>query len=179
MEPQKLTSNAEHGPGSWDNGLCTSTGLSIDEGEVSSPTGLGLSHGRSCQKYLGFTFSQLRELEHQALIYQYMVAGHPVPSHLIFPIWKSVASNLKDRRVHQYYSTLLGSSTLNCDPRRDMDPEPGRCRRTDGKKWRCSKDVVPDQRYCEKHVHRGRQPSRKHVERNLSIAPSSSSNSSN
>ncbi|KAG0498739.1 hypothetical protein HPP92_003430 [Vanilla planifolia] len=25
-----------------------------------------------------------------------------------------------------------------------MDPEPGRCRRTDGKKWRCSKDAYPD-----------------------------------
>ena len=37
-----------------------------------------------------------------------------------------------------------------------MDPELGRCRRTDGKKWRCSKDVVPDQKYCERHMHRGR-----------------------
>lgn len=45
-----------------------------------------------------------------------------------------------------------------------MDPEPGRCRRTDGKKWRCSKDVVPDQKYCERHMHRGRQRSRKPVE---------------
>uniref|UniRef100_A0A5B7B715 Growth-regulating factor n=1 Tax=Davidia involucrata TaxID=16924 RepID=A0A5B7B715_DAVIN len=45
-----------------------------------------------------------------------------------------------------------------------MDPEPGRCRRTDGKKWRCSWNVVPDQKYCERHMHRGRQRSRKHVE---------------
>jgi len=45
-----------------------------------------------------------------------------------------------------------------------MDPEPGRCRRTDGKKWRCSKNVVPDQKYCERHMHRGRQRSRKPVE---------------
>ena len=37
-----------------------------------------------------------------------------------------------------------------------LDPEPGRCRRTDGKKWRCSRDVVPDQKYCERHLHRGR-----------------------
>ena len=44
------------------------------------------------------------------------------------------------------------------------DPEPGRCRRTDGKKWRCSKNVVPDQKYCERHMHRGRQRSRKPVE---------------
>ncbi|KAK3012980.1 hypothetical protein RJ639_010435 [Escallonia herrerae] len=165
MEPQKFTSNEEHGPGSCENGLSTSAGLSSNGGEVSSSSGLGLSHGRGYQKYLGFTFLQLRELEHQALIYKYMVAGHPVPSHLIIPIWKSVASNIKDGRVHQYYSTLLGSSALNCDSPINMDPEPGRCRRTDGKKWRCSKDVVQDQKYCEKHVHRGRQRSTKHVHR--------------
>jgi len=48
---------------------------------------------------------------------------------------------------------------------RNTDLEPGRCRRTDGKKWRCGRDVVPDQKYCEKHVHRGRQwPRRNAVE---------------
>ncbi|GAA0171045.1 hypothetical protein LIER_25174 [Lithospermum erythrorhizon] len=45
-----------------------------------------------------------------------------------------------------------------------MDSEPGRCRRTDGKKWRCYKSVVKDQKYCERHMHRGRQRSRKLVE---------------
>lgn len=45
-----------------------------------------------------------------------------------------------------------------------MEPEPGRCRRTDGKKWRCRKNVVPNQKYCERHMHRGRQRSRKPVE---------------
>lgn len=45
-----------------------------------------------------------------------------------------------------------------------MDPEPGRCRRTDGKKWRCSRDAVPDQKYCERHINRGRHRSRKLVE---------------
>lgn len=44
------------------------------------------------------------------------------------------------------------------------DPEPGRCRRTDGKKWRCSRDAVADQKYCERHINRGRHRSRKHVE---------------
>lgn len=44
------------------------------------------------------------------------------------------------------------------------DPEPGRCRRTDGKKWRCSRDAVADQKYCERHLNRGRHRSRKHVE---------------
>ena len=45
-----------------------------------------------------------------------------------------------------------------------VDPEPGRCRRTDGKKWRCSKDAYPESKYCERHMHRGRNRSRKPVE---------------
>lgn len=45
-----------------------------------------------------------------------------------------------------------------------MDPEPGRCKRTDGKKWRCSRDVVTGHKYCERHIHRGRNRSRKPVE---------------
>lgn len=30
-----------------------------------------------------------------------------------------------------------------------------RCRRTDGKKWRCGKDALPKQKYCMQHMHRG------------------------
>jgi flagellar hook-length control protein FliK len=48
--------------------------------------------------------------------------------------------------------------------RKAEDPEPGRCRRTDGKKWRCSKEAYPDSKYCEKHMHRGKNRSRKPVE---------------
>lgn len=44
------------------------------------------------------------------------------------------------------------------------DPEPGRCRRTDGKKWRCSRDAIADHKYCERHMNRGRHRSRKPVE---------------
>lgn len=44
------------------------------------------------------------------------------------------------------------------------DPEPGRCRRTDGKKWRCSKAAHPDSKYCERHMLRGKSRSRKPVE---------------
>ncbi|MCH84752.1 growth-regulating factor 9-like, partial [Trifolium medium] len=45
-----------------------------------------------------------------------------------------------------------------------VDTEPHRCRRTDGKKWRCGKNTVPNQKYCERHMHRGRNRSRKLVE---------------
>lgn len=48
-----------------------------------------------------------------------------------------------------------------------------RCRRTDGKKWRCSKNVVPNQKYCEQHMHRGCRRSRKPVERSQITLPDS------
>ncbi|KAL5127114.1 Growth-regulating factor 1 [Glycine soja] len=60
------------------------------------------------------------------------------------------------------------------------------CRRTDGKKWRCSRDAVVDQKYCERHMNRGRHRSRKPVEGQLGHAlttttttntPNASSNS--
>ncbi|XP_068481815.1 growth-regulating factor 7 isoform X5 [Phaseolus vulgaris] len=59
------------------------------------------------------------------------------------------------------------------------DPEPGRCRRTDGKKWRCSRDVAPNHKYCERHMHRGRPRSRKPVEVNTkTTTPTSINNNS-
>jgi hypothetical protein len=57
-----------------------------------------------------------------------------------------------------------------------MDLESVRCRRTDGKRWRCSKNAVDDQKYCERHMNRGYQRSRKHVEeaaRNILEPPKS------
>ncbi|KAJ4720940.1 Growth-regulating factor [Melia azedarach] len=104
-----------------------------------------------------FTVSQWQELEHQALIFKYMVAGLPVPPDLVLPIQKSFES-ISHRFFHHPnmgYCSFYGKK---------VDPEPGRCRRTDGKKWRCSKDAYPDSKYCERHMHRGRNRSRKPVE---------------
>ncbi|KAI3823658.1 hypothetical protein L1987_05098 [Smallanthus sonchifolius] len=104
---------------------------------------------------LGFTFMQMEELKLQALIYKYMEAGLPVPSHLILPIWNSVLASFTgsgcDRSLYDNYKNT-------------MEAEPGRCKRTDGKKWRCSKQVVTGYKYCERHLHRGRSRSRKDVE---------------
>jgi WRC len=50
----------------------------------------------------------------------------------------------------------MGLATLCLDFGKSPEPEPGRCRRTDGKKWRCWRNVIPDQKYCERHLHRGR-----------------------
>ncbi|KAJ8631918.1 hypothetical protein MRB53_025254 [Persea americana] len=104
-----------------------------------------------------FTASQWQELEHQALIFKYMMAGIPVPPDLLIPIRKSFES-MSARFYH--HPTMGYCSFYGKKP----DPEPGRCRRTDGKKWRCSKDAYPDSKYCERHMHRGRNRSRKPVE---------------
>ncbi|CAJ1934110.1 unnamed protein product [Sphenostylis stenocarpa] len=116
---------------------------------------MGLSNG-----YYGrspFTVSQWQELEHQALIFKYMLAGIPVPPNLVLPIQKSF-----DSFPHAFFHhpTLSYCSFYG----KKVDPEPGRCRRTDGKKWRCSKEAYPDSKYCERHMHRGRNRSRKPVE---------------
>ena len=54
---------------------------------------------------------------------------------------------------------------------RKQDPEPGRCRRTDGKKWRCSREAHPDSKYCEKHMHRGRNRAKKSIDQSQTTAP--------
>ncbi|RAL46656.1 hypothetical protein DM860_004935 [Cuscuta australis] len=110
-----------------------------------------------------FTPPQWMELEHQALIYKHLVANVPIPSNLLIPIAKALnpysfsglTSASSNYASNWGWSVGLGSSN---------DPEPGRCRRTDGKKWRCSRDAVADQKYCERHINRGRHRSRKPVE---------------
>ncbi|KAJ0240835.1 Growth-regulating factor 2 [Hirschfeldia incana] len=106
-----------------------------------------------------FTLTQWAELEQQALIYKYITANVPVPSSLLISLQKS---------FYPYGSlppTSFGWGSFHLGfAGGNMDPEPGRCRRTDGKKWRCSRDAVPDQKYCERHINRGRHRSRKLVE---------------
>ncbi|XP_022997005.1 growth-regulating factor 1-like [Cucurbita maxima] len=112
-----------------------------------------------------FTPSQWMELEHQALIYKYITANVPVPSNLLIPIRKALEST----GFSAYSAGFLrpgavGWGSFNMGFSNNSDPEPGRCRRTDGKKWRCSRDAVADQKYCERHMNRGRHRSRKPVE---------------
>ncbi|MBA0773403.1 hypothetical protein Gotri_008681, partial [Gossypium trilobum] len=172
MEPQytplKIARFADFGIG-----LTNMESNMLSGGEGSPPIGLGLELGRGSDhrptgftKSCGFTVFQLQELQLQSLIYKYMEAGFPVPNHLLLPIWKSVAGSLGGLHANPYqlYSNYLGCGPLHLEYKNGVDPEPGRCRRTDGKKWRCSKEAVPDHKYCERHMHRGRQRSRKLVE---------------
>ncbi|CAA6653478.1 unnamed protein product [Spirodela intermedia] len=132
-----------------------------------------------------FTPSQWLELEHQALIYKYLDANMPVPANLLVPIRKSSLNSSASPPTPPPPPPLSDQTCSSIPPLSDppsgwiltvgwgafhagftgtADPEPGRCRRTDGKKWRCSRDAVVDQKYCERHMNRGRHRSRKPVE---------------
>ncbi|XP_012077032.1 growth-regulating factor 1 isoform X2 [Jatropha curcas] len=111
-----------------------------------------------------FTASQWQELEHQALIFKYMVSGIPIPSDLLFTIKRSCLDSPLSSKLFPRQPSHIGWSCFQMGLGRKIDPEPGRCRRTDGKKWRCSKEAYPDSKYCERHMHRGKNRSRKPVE---------------
>ncbi|XP_072971333.1 growth-regulating factor 7-like isoform X2 [Typha angustifolia] len=133
----------------------------------------GLSSGSSTVSMNGllsrvrgpFTPSQWMELEHQALIYKYITANVQIPASLLIPIRRSLnPSGFNPFSAGCFGSSTLGWGSFHLGYSGNGDPEPGRCRRTDGKKWRCSRDAVGDQKYCERHMNRGRHRSRKHVE---------------
>ncbi|KAK7390095.1 hypothetical protein VNO78_25394 [Psophocarpus tetragonolobus] len=107
------------------------------------------------------TEAQMRELQHQVFIFNHLAHKLLPPSHLL-----------------QFPSNMSEYSFLSFDRGKMLDPEPHRCRRTDGKKWRCGKNVVPSQKYCERHMHRGRNRSRKPVEMSQLNSPLATKTSS-
>lgn len=81
-----------------------------------------------------------------------------------------------EHKANKFYDLLLLTILLYCTvgwgqlqlaglPLSSGDLEPGRCRRTDGKKWRCAKNAMPEHKYCERHMVRSRHRSRKPVEK--------------
>lgn len=140
------------------------SGLPLSMGRAETMNSAGM-HAILAGTRSPFTPSQWQELEQQALIFKYMMAGVPVPPDLLIPL---------RRNINIFSSLPVAGSTLRSNlgwssfhlgyAANNADPEPGRCRRTDGKKWRCSRDAVPDQKYCERHMNRGRHRSRKPVE---------------
>ncbi|CAL4884852.1 unnamed protein product [Urochloa decumbens] len=146
--------------------FCRSTPLSLVGSAATGGGGVAEdAQMRWASRPVPFTPAQYEELEQQALIYKYLVAGVPVPPDLVVPIRRGLDS---------LATRLYGHPTLGYGSYfgKKLDPEPGRCRRTDGKKWRCSKEAAPDSKYCERHMHRGRNRSRKPVETQL-VPPSS------
>ncbi|XP_030975844.1 growth-regulating factor 1-like [Quercus lobata] len=125
-----------------------------------------------------FTPSQWIELEHQALIYKYITSNVAVPSNLLFPLKRSLYPyGLSGSATGSSPYNSLGWGSFHLGFSGNTDPEPGRCRRTDGKKWRCSRDAVADQKYCERHINRGRHRSRKPVEGQTGHAAPGTTNS--
>ncbi|BFG24181.1 hypothetical protein CerSpe_104550 [Prunus speciosa] len=108
-----------------------------------------------------FTPNQWQELEHQALIFKYMASGIPIPTDLVYSLKRRLDNSISSRL---FPHPPMGWGCYEMGFGRKVDPEPGRCRRTDGKKWRCSKEAYPESKYCERHMHRGRNRSRKPVE---------------
>ncbi|CAH8375244.1 unnamed protein product [Eruca vesicaria subsp. sativa] len=111
-----------------------------------------------------YSLAQWQELELQALIYRYMLAGASVPPELLLPIKKSLFHQSPLNFLHHPQQQNFPHHQPWYWGRGAMDLEPGRCKRTDGKKWRCSRDVVDGHKYCDRHIHRGRNRSRKPVE---------------
>ncbi|GMJ08709.1 growth-regulating factor 1 [Hibiscus trionum] len=123
------------------------------------------------------TPSQLTELQHQALIYKYITSNVAVPSNLIIPLKKSISPyGFTSSSAGSLPPNSLGWGSFHLGYSGSADPEPGRCRRTDGKKWRCSRDAVAEQKYCERHINRGRHRSRKPVEGQTGHAASGTTN---
>lgn len=105
-----------------------------------------------------FTAEQWLEFSQQTYVFKHLAAGVKPPPALILPIVSrvSTASRFGANSLHAGNNAVgFGTGSQG-----NADPEPGRCRRTDGKKWRCARDVVQDQKYCERHMHRGRHRSR-------------------
>lgn len=54
-----------------------------------------------------------------------------------------------------YGNTVVVNSNAVCKNRGITVEEPQRCKRTDGKRWRCSKEAIPQKKYCGSHINRG------------------------
>ncbi|KAL3817861.1 hypothetical protein ACJIZ3_003766 [Penstemon smallii] len=159
------------GGGSFLNQVAAGGGDDIYE-SLHTSNGSGFfrpSGGGVCGKSPFFTASQWEELERQKMIHKYMMASIPVPPQLLLPISRTTLAPIMSQSNKSStgggggqdlrFTSSSSSSTSN-------DPEPWRCKRTDGKKWRCSRDVAtPEQKYCERHAHKTRTSrSRKPVE---------------
>ncbi|KAM7259222.1 hypothetical protein ACFE04_014963 [Oxalis oulophora] len=129
--------------------------------------GLGLSSYQS-PKY-GFTDIQREELQTQLLIHKHLEARVPVPHQLITPIWNHVANSQHGLNVpgfqcqpHNHNSTVMSNKPDMQQEYGDVHdydkyPEPGRCRKTDGRHWRCPYEAIDGHNYCATHVRAGKQ----------------------
>ncbi|XP_010518167.1 PREDICTED: growth-regulating factor 9-like isoform X4 [Camelina sativa] len=130
---------------------------------------------RRRKKWPWMKAAQFVEFQMQTLVYRYIEAGLRVPHHLVVSIWNSLALSSSSNYNSPSSSLAVLSSDKGLNHIHTVEPEPTRCRRTDGKKWRCSNRVLLYEKYCERHMHRGRKRSRKLVESSYKVASSSAS----
>ncbi|KAG0485606.1 hypothetical protein HPP92_009685 [Vanilla planifolia] len=101
---------------------------------------------------------------------QLLLLGLPVPSHLLVSFGRSTRK--RDSEGFFPRHPPLGWGCFKLGSRgKAQDLEPGRCRRTDGKKWRCSRGACPGSKYCVRHLHRGKNRLRKTTEPPLLLLP--------
>ncbi|KAL2460770.1 Growth-regulating factor [Abeliophyllum distichum] len=85
--------------------------------------------------------------------------GKSISGTIVCPRTTMLVPMLQDLGVSRDSVLQSGTSsrcvTLGLLKKAITETEPHRCKRTDGKKWRCSKDAVPGRKYCDVHMHRG------------------------
>ncbi|GAB2271587.1 hypothetical protein Dimus_006419 [Dionaea muscipula] len=117
---------------------------------------------------VGFRRAQLEELNLHLFIFKVPPSCPPTaPSTSYFPSLLNSLPPSPSSYFLCFYRPLQATgvhSAKQSDCCYMMDPELGRCRRTDGKKWRCRREVIQNEKYCDRHMHRGRARSRKLVE---------------
>ncbi|KAK1404740.1 Growth-regulating factor [Heracleum sosnowskyi] len=139
--------------------LSTTSATSLASYEYGKKQGMGRSY---------FSMEQWQELKLQALIFKHIISGATIPPQLLHLLITNKSFSLSSLSSPYYQHQLplqhYRPACMQSRGKGAMDPEPGRCRRTDGKKWRCSKEAVAGHKYCDRHVYRGRNRSRKPVE---------------
>ncbi|KAK9156686.1 hypothetical protein Scep_003260 [Stephania cephalantha] len=104
-----------------------------------------------------FSLRQWHELELQAFIFKFMMAKATMPDELVELIRKTIPKTPTPTYVHYVPSQQRPMPSITMDKGKEvLDLEPGRCRRTDGRKWRCTREAVEGANYCAHHWHRGR-----------------------
>eukprot|EP00850_Spirogloea_muscicola_P026269 SM006400S20096 [mRNA] locus=s6400:217:761:- [translate_table: standard] len=103
-------------------------------------SGIGGGGGGGCGP---FTAAQWRQLEQQALAFKFLYLGFPPPPDLVAAVCQPpppaaaaaasfpLTSPPPTQSPHGPWGALQIGGV-------EVEPEPHRCRRTDGKKWRCA-----------------------------------------
>lgn len=105
------------------------------------------------EKTSPMTEPQRKLFKAQSMVTKYLTIAAPVPPELLrlvveFSLSCQMANPPPEEvKAPQFLGVSGGVAT--------------KCRRTDGKKWRCHNDAAPNKKYCLMHMHRGKERRRK------------------